>query len=138
MCPPRPVNSMRTVSEADVIAPIRVPTWPTSTLGSQCRANIRGTPSRTPWRSTVRAPPGSCSSAGWKTIRTVPAMCAVRCRSASTLATPTITVAWMSCPQECATPSLTEEYSRPVPSWIGSASMSARRPTPIGPCPMST
>ena len=35
---------------------------------------------------------------------------------------------WPSCPQACITPGFWLACSRPVSSWIGSASMSARRP----------
>src|SRR6478752_4857390 len=69
--PPRPESSILMVSEAEVIAPIRVPILPTSIRGSQCSARMRGTPSRTPCSMHEVAPPGIVSSAGWKMIRTV-------------------------------------------------------------------
>ena len=41
-----------TVSDADVIGPMRVPICPTSSLGSQCTAAMRSTPSSTPCAMT--------------------------------------------------------------------------------------
>ena len=54
-------------SQAAVIAPVRRPICPAGTDGSQCRANAREAPSSTPEATTSVAPPGTVSSAGWKT-----------------------------------------------------------------------
>ena len=48
------------------------PTSPVSSCGSQCRAKICCTSFRTPPSMAASAPPGSDSSAGWKTTRTAP------------------------------------------------------------------
>lgn len=60
---------MSRVSDADVIAPTRTPTWPTRSFGSQCTAKIRSTPSSAPNSMTSGAPPTMTSSAGWKMNR---------------------------------------------------------------------
>ena len=58
------------MSAAEVIAPRRIPTWPASSRGSQCRAKILDTPSSAPAAMTSSAPPGMTSSAGWNISRT--------------------------------------------------------------------
>ena len=61
------------MSDAAVIGPLRRPTWPTSSVGSQCSASAsaaRLAPG--PASITSSAPPGMTSSAGWKTSRTRP------------------------------------------------------------------
>ncbi len=79
VCPPLPNSDTSTWSHAAVIAPTRTPTWPVGIRGSQCRAKISLTPSRTPAATARDAPPGTDSSAGWKISRTRPA--AGRCAS---------------------------------------------------------
>ena len=136
--PPRPVSSILMVSEAEVMAPIRVPILPTSIRGSQCRARIRGTPSRTPCSMQLWAPPGMVSSAGWKMIRTVPRSGDSSCIRCRTRAAPSMVAVWTSWPQAWVTPWFFEANGRPVSSMMGRASMSPRRAVAIGPSPMST
>ena len=66
VCPPGPVSVMSIRSQAAVMAPVRRPTVPAGTEGSQCSANAREAPSSTPEATTSVAPPGMVSSAGWK------------------------------------------------------------------------
>ncbi|MDI2021316.1 hypothetical protein PJL18_01835 [Paenarthrobacter nicotinovorans] len=136
--PPRPESSILMVSDADVMAPMRVPIWPTLILGSQCSARMRGTPSSTPCSMQDNAPPGIVSSAGWKMIRTVPPSGLFLCIRWSVRAMPSIAVVWTSCPQACVTPWFLEANGRPVSSMIGKASMSPRRAVAMGPSPTST
>ena len=70
MWPPGAVSVTVTGSDAEVMGPIRVPTFPASRRGSQWTAKIRSTPAITPWSITSSAPPGMTSSAGWKSRRT--------------------------------------------------------------------
>ncbi len=105
-----------------------------------CRPNIASTfgLSRTPSLTITSAPPGSPgtpSSAGWKTIFTVPARSAFI--PASTSAAPRSIAMWKSWPQACMTPTSRPLYSprsfeakgSPVSSVTGSASMSDRSAT---------
>jgi hypothetical protein len=73
VCPPGPDSSTSTLSQAAVIGPLRRPTRPVSSLGSQCSAKIRSTSLSTPPSIASSAPPGTASSAGWKITRTRPA-----------------------------------------------------------------
>src|SRR6478752_7444258 len=102
--PPRPDSSIRMVSEADVMAPIRVPTLPTSMRGSQCSARILGTPSSTPCSMHACAPPGMVSSAGWKMIRTVAPRGDSWCMRCNTRAMPSMVVVCTSWPHAWVTP----------------------------------
>ena len=98
-------------------APSRVPIW---------KPKMASTPSSAPCSSMTLAP-SHCSSAGWKRRRTVPRssfLCFCR-----TWAAPMSMAAWASCPQACITPGRREEKGSPVSSWMGRASMSARRAT---------
>lgn len=70
VCPPGECRVISTVSAADVIAPARIATLPTSRRGSQCKAKILVTPAIAPVATTSMAPPGMTSSAGWKIRRT--------------------------------------------------------------------
>ena len=73
VCPPGPDSSTSTLSQAAVIGPVRRPTRPVSSFGSQCSAKIRSTSLSTPPSIASSAPPGTASSAGWKITRTRPA-----------------------------------------------------------------
>ena len=102
VCPPGPVSVMSIRSQAAVMAPVRRPTVPAGTEGSQCSANAREAPSSTPEATTSVAPPGMVSSAGWK----ITARCrAARRAVASAMATPRTTVVCTSCPQAWHRPS---------------------------------
>ena len=87
------------------MAPVRRPTVPAGTEGSQCSANAREAPSSTPEATTSVAPPGMVSSAGWKIARTVPGSPS---SVASAMATPRTTVVCTSCPQAWHRPSRVE------------------------------
>ena len=78
------------------------------------------------------APPRP-SSAGWKMKLTVPLKLRV---SARYFAAPSSMVVWPSWPQACIRPGFWLAYGRPVASWIGSASISARSPTEASPLPL--
>jgi len=97
----------------------------------------------------ARAPPPP-SSAGWKASTILPSKLRV---SARYLAAPSSIEVWPSWPQACILPGMVEACGRPVASWIGSASMSARKPmvrpdeddrpvitptTPVPPKPVTT
>jgi hypothetical protein len=69
--PPGPVTFTVSLSQAAVMGPVLVPILPTSSLGSQCNANIRSTDAMPPAASTSIAPPGT-SSAGWNISLTLP------------------------------------------------------------------
>ena len=71
-----------------------------------------------------RAPPKP-SSAGWKMKTAVPSKLRLAARY---FAAPSSIVVCPSWPQACILPAWVEAWGRPVASWIGSASMSARRP----------
>src|SRR5881394_3685209 len=83
---------------------------------------------------TISRPPPPPSSAGWKITTAVPEKLRV---SARYLAPPSSIAVCPSCPQACILPGLMERYGRLVCSSMGSASMSARRPTTFpAPCPL--
>jgi hypothetical protein len=119
---------------ADVIAPTRVPTRPTSSRGSQCSPKIDWTPSSPPAAITSSAPPGMTSSAGWNTSRTRPGSSGA---DASASPAAMSMVVWASWPQACAAPGTPDAYGSPVSSVSGSASMSARSATQRSPVPTS-
>ena len=72
----------------------------------------------------ARAPPPP-SSAGWKASTTLPLKLRV---SARYLAAPNNIEVCPSWPQACIFPGMVDAWGRPVASWIGSASISARKP----------
>jgi hypothetical protein len=74
-----------------------------------CRARIRSTfgRSRTP-ASTISRAPATISSAGWKMNLRRPRSVRSSPDSTTCFATPSITVAWQSWPQECITPSMVD------------------------------
>ncbi len=135
VCPPGEVRRSSSMSQAEVIGPTRVPTWPTSRRGSQCSAKMRSTSSRPFAAMTSSAPPGWTSSAGWKTSRTRPGSRSAT--EASARPAPSSTEVCASCPHMCATPGTCETHGTSVCSCSGRASMSARSATVRGPEPMS-
>lgn len=84
----------------------------------------RSTPSIAPAAIMGSAPP-TVSSAGWNSRRTVPDR--LSRISQSSRAAPSSMAACASCPQACIMPGCSEAKGRPVSSWMGSASISARR-----------
>ncbi|SIM31221.1 Uncharacterised protein [Mycobacteroides abscessus subsp. abscessus] len=126
VCPPGECRVISTVSAADVIAPARIATLPTSRRGSQCKAKILVTPAIAPVATTSMAPPGMTSSAGWKIRRTPDGSDGAEL---SAMAAPSKIAVCASCPQACATFGTVDEYAAPVRSCIGRASMSARSAT---------
>ena len=138
MCPPGPVTRTVILSQAAVIAPTRVPTLPTSSRGSQCSAKTRSTDAMPPAASTSSAPHGT-SSAGWKISLTRPGSAPAADIRARTSPVPSSTVVCTSCPQAWQALATVDRYGTFFSSLIGSASMSARRPTTGSvPAPMST
>ena len=118
--------------EADAISvPARPPILPEGSFGQMWKPNIRSIPSRTPCSIIFRAP-APPSSAGWNTSFTVPRSEASR--SFRSAAAPRSIVVCASCPQACIFPSTLLLKGTSVSSWMGRASMSARRPT-VGPSP---
>ena len=132
--PPGEASSISTTSQAEVIGPVRVPSLPTSSRGSQCRAKIRSTPSTAPSATMSIAPPGCTSSAGWKISRTRPGSAGAL---ASARPAPSTIAVWASCPQACMTFGTVEANGSPVASCSGRASMSARSATQRRPWPTS-
>ncbi|SKV74270.1 Uncharacterised protein [Mycobacteroides abscessus subsp. massiliense] len=95
-----------TVSAAEVMAPARIATLPTSRRGSQCSAKILVTPAIAPVATTSMAPPGMTSSAGWKMSRTPEGSEGAEFRA---MAAPSRMAVCASCPQACATLGTVEE-----------------------------
>jgi hypothetical protein len=125
-CPPVPLMWMLTSSEEAMAGPSMKTRWPWGTPGMLCMAYTasQGKRSNRPSWIIIWAPPG-CSSAGWKIRFSVPLkqLCKAKCSAAASSM-----AVCPSCPQACMTPSCRLVCGSPVVSWIGSASMSARRP----------
>ena len=132
--PPGEVRRSSSRSAAAVMGPMRVPTRPTASRGSQCRPKIRSTPSRPPAAMTSSAPPGVASSAGWKMNLTRPGSCGAL---AIATAAPSRDVVCTSWPHAWQTPSTVDRNSRSVASVTGRASRSARSATQVSPSPTS-
>jgi len=98
VCPPGPDTRTSILSQAAVMAPERTPSWPASSLGSQCSAKIRPTDEMPPDASTSSAPPAA-SSAGWKMSLTRPGSTPVAACSARNRPAPSSTVVCTSWPQ---------------------------------------
>ncbi|KAG0747725.1 hypothetical protein G6F24_015505 [Rhizopus arrhizus] len=132
-CPPTPSSTMVTLSEDAMVGPSRSSRWPCGWPGMLCIAKMasQGYFVNSP-SSIMRLAPPRPSSAGWKIRLSVPSNspCRARwCAAANSMAV------WPSWPQACMTPSLRLAWSRPVASWIGKASMSARSPRRLPPLP---
>ena len=123
--PPGPLSTISTRSAAAVNAPVRTPTWPTSSLGSQCSPYTESMPSSSPDSITSTAPPGTCSSAGSKISRTRRPSSS----SDSTRPAPSTVTVWTSWPQACDTPFRVDRYDTSLSSCMASASMSPRSAT---------
>ena len=134
VCPPGEVSEISTTSHAEVIGPTRVPSFPTSSRGSQCSAKIRSTPSMAPSATMSIAPPGCTSSAGWKTSRTRPGSVGALASASPAPSSIAVCASW---PQACITFGVAEANGSPVDSCSGRASMSARRATQRLPRPTS-
>ncbi len=97
--------------------------------GTLWKPSAMSKPSAAP-SAIMAAAPDSVSSAGWNTSTTRPASSGAASRNTS--ATPSRVAVWMSWPQACILPSASLAKGRPVRSWMGSASMSARMAS-VGP-----
>ena len=104
-------------------------TAPQGRLGATWTAKAVSTPSSIPASSRARPAPAN-SSAGSNTSRTRPGRASRS--SHSRAAAPSSMAVWASWPQACITPGTREAKGRPVASWMGRASMSARSST-VGP-----
>ena len=127
------------VSEAEVMAPIRVPILPDVDPGVAVqRQDARHAVQDALLDARASAPPGMVSSAGWKITRTragnrlqielAQDQCDTQHHRGVDVVAAGMADAVVS----------TEANSRPVSSMIGRASISARRPMAIGPSPTST
>ena len=142
-CAPRPNKRICRLSAAEVITPVRPATVPAGPTMTCCPRTTSGFAKRANKPSSIIAcAPSAVSSAGWKTAIRVPFHRSRAC--ANNVATPTNHVTCISWPQACMTgtvfpsrsvPVALLAYGRPVASWIGSASMSARSIT-VGPSPL--
>ena len=130
---PRPRCGCPSCRTAASSGPGRVAMWPRGRPGLLCRAKTasQGNWSNSP-SSTITRPPPRPSSAGWKMKWTAPSKLRV---SARYFAAPSSMVVWPSWPQACILPSWVERWANSLRSWIGSASMSARRPMLRGALP---
>ena len=140
---PRPKRRICRLSAAEVMVPVRPATspagptitcWPSTTSGFWKRSN---SPS-----SIIARAPSAVSSPGWNTAIRVPLQPS-RARAIK-VAAPASQATCMSWPQACATGTVLPAasvavavlaYGRPVASFTGSASMSARSIT-VGPSPL--
>ena len=124
--PPRPMRRASKRSKAAIMGPARMARWPAARPGQLCRPKTwaQSKRSNSP-SSTMRRPPPSFSSAGWKMKCTVPAN---RGAAASDRAAPSSMAVWPSCPQACMRPGWVEAWATPERSVRARASRSARRP----------
>ncbi|MNQ14469.1 hypothetical protein D3C85_274200 [compost metagenome] len=111
---------------AAIAGPVTQPTCPAPTPGQLCRPKTASHGKRVNRPSSIIFfAPAPSSSAGWKIRCSVPRKLPASARKRA--AASRIAV-WPSWPQACITPAFSLAYGRPVASWIGSASMSARMP----------
>ncbi|CAB4757968.1 unannotated protein [freshwater metagenome] len=131
--PPRPVTAISKLSSLAMMPPDRVWMCPASIPGQLCRPNMASIGKRASSPSaSIAFAPRPCSSAGWKTKRTVPSNPPSSARRA---AAPSTMAMWPSCPHACITPSFCERYDRSPRSFSSRPSMSARRPITFTPSP---
>ncbi len=132
--PPWPLMVAENMSGRAMRGPGRVPNQPVGLPGQTCRPKTSRTPSRHPASTMNLAPPGWFSSLGWNRKRT-PEGRLSRCRE-SRAAAPKSMAVCASWPHMWDCPEISEAKSSPDSSWMGRASMSARRamwPLPSGP-----
>src|SRR5262245_44278069 len=126
-CAPRPATSRSKNAPPAIIGPERTAKRPSAMPGRLCMPKSawpgkrRNRPS-----STIALAPPMPSSAGWKMKCTVPSKFRLRARCC---AAPSSIAVCPSCPHACMTPSWRERCANVFASRIGSASMSARRPS---------
>ena len=141
-CPPLPEILTVKLSSLPMSAPALTPTWPRGMPGQLCSPNTasQGNRSNSPSRTICSAPDPSRawfmpsgqytpSSLGWKITWHAPLKFRV---AHSCFAAAKSVAVWPSWPQACMTPARVEACGTAVTSEasaIGSASMSARRPT---------
>ncbi len=128
------------MSPAAMIGPGRVVISPASAVGFTCIPNTASTSSSAP-SFTIRSPPDRFSSSrfsslGWNSNLIEPGKRPSSAKLLSTVAAPISIAVWQSWPQACIRPGIWLSNSVPFSSWMGSASISALRPT-VGPlfCP---
>ncbi len=126
MWPPGRAGATVSMSDAAVIGPLRSPTRPASSDGSQCSAKAQAAGvDQARRRSTSCAPPGMTSSAGWKISRTRPGSPSRRAISRSARPAPTTIAVCTSWPQAWQTPG--SASGRPRPSGPRAAARRGRR-----------